>query len=46
MLKMKKALLTKCSNAALSVMAVAAIIFANCQCSGRAYEPELPEELK
>ena len=44
--KTKKALLAKCSNVALSVMAVMAIIFANCQCSARAYEPELPEELK
>lgn len=45
-MKTKKALLAKCSNVALSVMAVMAIIFANCQCSARAYEPELPEELK
>lgn len=44
--KTKKAFLTKCSNLAFSVMAVVAMIFANCQCSGRAYEPKLPEELK
>ncbi len=37
---------TKFSNVVLSVMAVMAMIFANCQCSARAYEPELPEELK
>lgn len=43
--KTKKALLTKCSNAALRVMALVAIIFANCQCSGRAYEPNVPDEL-
>lgn len=44
--KIKKAFLTKCSNLVFSVMAVVAMIFANCQCSGRAYEPKLPEELK
>lgn len=44
--KTKKAFLTKCSNLAFSVMAAVAMIFANCQCSGRAYEPEVPEELK
>ena len=43
--KIKKAFLTKCSNLVFSVMAVVAMIFANCQCSGRAYEPKLPEEL-
>lgn len=44
--KIKKVFLTKCSNLVFSVMAVVAMIFANCQCSGRAYEPKLPEELK
>ena len=44
--KIKKAFLTECSNLVFSVMAVVAMIFANCRCSGRAYEPKLPEELK
>lgn len=41
-----KVLLAKCSNVALSLMAVMAMIFANSLCRGRLYEPELPEELK
>lgn len=40
-----KVLLAKCSNVALSLMAVMAMIFANSLCRGRLYEPELPEEL-
>lgn len=44
--KILKALLFKSANAALALMAVVAVVFANCQCIGRAYEPELPEELK
>ncbi len=45
-MKVAKVFLAKCSNVALTLMAVMAVIFANCQCMGRAYEPELPEELK
>lgn len=41
-----KALLVKCSNVALTLMAVMATIFANSLCRGKLYEPELPEELK
>lgn len=41
-----KALLIKSSNVALALMAVMATIFANSLCLGRAYEPEMPEELK
>ena len=41
-----KVLLAKCSNVALSLMSVMAMIFANSLCRGRLYEPELPEELK
>ncbi len=44
--KILKLLLVKSANAALALMAVMAVIFANCQCVGRAYEPELPEDLK
>ncbi len=41
-----KILLAKCSNVALSLLAVMAMIFANSLCRGRLYEPKLPEELK
>lgn len=44
-MKVIKVLLVKCSNVALAFIAVIALIFANCQCMGRAYEAELPEEL-
>ena len=33
-------------NMVLSMMAIFAVVFANCQCAGRAFEPELPDELQ
>lgn len=41
-----KCILHKGVDIALSMLAIIATIFANCQCTGRAYEPEVPEELK
>lgn len=45
-MKKVKILLKKSANGILAVMAVFAVVFANCQCLGRAYEPEMPEELR
>lgn len=42
--KMKQ-ILQKGADLTLSVMEAVAVVFANCQCIGRAYEPEMPEEL-
>lgn len=39
-------ILHKSVDIALSMLAIIATVFANCQCTGRAYEPEVPEELK
>lgn len=41
-----KALLVKCSNVVLSLMGIVAVVFANCQCVGRAYEPKVPKGLE
>ena len=40
------ALLAKCSNVVLSLMGIVAVVFANCQCVGRAYEPKVPKGLE
>lgn len=40
-----KQILQKGADLTLSVMEAVAVVFANCQCIGRAYEPEMPEEL-
>lgn len=44
-MNIRKTLLAKSANAALALMAVVAVVFANCQCLGRLYEPEIPEDL-
>lgn len=41
-----KTLIARCSNVVLSLMSVIAVVFANCQCVGRAYEPKVPNELE
>lgn len=41
-----KQILQKGADFTLSVMEAVAVAFANCQCMGRAYEPEMPDELK
>lgn len=41
-----KQILQKGADLTLSVMETVAAVFANCQCIGRAYEPEMPEELR
>lgn len=41
-----KQILQKGADFTLSVMEAVAVVFANCQCIGRAYEPEMPDELK
>lgn len=41
-----KNVIARCSNVVLSLMAIVAVVFANCQCLGRAFEPKVPDELK
>ena len=45
-LKVMKALFVRCSNVVLSLMGIMAVVFANCQCVGRAYEPKVPKGLE
>ncbi len=35
-----KSSIARCSSLVLSLMATVAVVFANCQCLGRVYEPK------